>query len=733
MALADHLKTDHLNRAGLRLGLAVLLAGACLTVLGSGAARAGEGVSRTGPTTAVTWSVQPTPKIPDPHGGLSGISCTSQSFCVSAGGPYTAAIWNGTSWRKQRLPGSILPSAVSCTSPAYCAVVGVVEDPYGNTTTEIIAWNGTKWAVQPSPAFAFLNGVSCSSPSACMAVGDTYDPNSQLLPRVERWNGTTWSMVANPKENSSGELDAVSCSSAAACTLTGYTAKARTDTPLIERWNGSSLVLQQAAQPPSVDSSVIEGVSCPGNDACIAVGNVDSRQPYIEIWDGTTWTAMASPAIAGQLFGVSCTAITACTAVGAPIETNAPAVAEQLSGSTWSMEQVPAPGGSSEPRLDGVSCPLATDCMAVGGYTSWSHDDKSLAEQWNGTQWAIQAAPNDPTRPLGSFSGVSCATASDCTAVGGFTSSDYSLVPLGETWNGTGWTISNPRPFSLGAVPAAVSCPAASMCMAVGGHNGGDDGSYPWAAVQNGTTWVTVNPPPPSGIHTIAELTGVSCASATYCIAVGSDYSVSGGQVSQLPLAYAWNGTTWTAMTMPAVTTGYLSGVSCTSATWCVAVGDGSSSWLAEVWDGTAWTVMPTSGSPAIYAVSCSSAVACTAVGDAHVARQATIERWDGVSWTAQRPALSPPGYKYAVLDGVSCALATACTAVGYYWSGESSGTTKSFIQAWDGTGWTAEQSPATGYGDLASVSCTSPTVCTAVGTTKATSIWEKPLAERSG
>jgi hypothetical protein len=202
------------------------------------------------------------------------------------------------------------------------------------------------------------------------------------------------------------------------------------------------------------------------------------------------------------------------------------------------------------------------------------------------------------------------------------------------------------------------------------------------------------------------------------------------GNSPQNPLAYAWNGTKWTAQPPPA-TGGFLNGVSCTSAASCIAVGDGAT-WLAETWNGQTWTPMPTSGSPGIDAVSCSSATACTAVGISDGAGQAAIERWDGTTWTAQQAALAPPGFSIAQLNGVSCASATACTAVGYYWNGQDNNTTHAFIQAWDGTSWTATQAPDTGFGELNSVVCTAPSACIAVGAQKVNSINEEPLAESS-
>ena len=94
------------------------------------------------------------------------------------------------------------------------------------------------------------------------------------------------------------------------------------------------------------------------------------------------------------------------------------------------------------------------------------------------------------------------------------------------------------------------------------------------------------------------QLEGVSCASATDCMAVGSYYQVALG-VRQT-LVEAWDGATWAVVPSPSLApASELVGISCVSATHCVAVGSSGSAegnslptnrTLVEVWDGSAWT-----------------------------------------------------------------------------------------------------------------------------------------------
>jgi hypothetical protein len=96
------------------------------------------------------------------------------------------------------------------------------------------------------------------------------------------------------------------------------------------------------------------------------------------------------------------------------------------------------------------------------------------------------------------------------------------------------------------------------------------------------------------------------------------------------PLAEGWAGTTWNVQPTPDITYvedpwgggGYLTGVSCTSRTFCVAVGGTTSEILTrplvEQWDRTGWMIESTPGWPqdgALVGVSCPSSNACFAVG----------------------------------------------------------------------------------------------------------------------
>jgi hypothetical protein len=334
-----------------------------------------------------------------------------------------------------------------------------------------------------------------------------------------------------------------------------------------------------------------------------------------------------------------------------PTATSAPATVPR------GIEPTPNPTGALASYLSAVSCASATACTALGGYTSSADTNLTLAEAWNGKTWTIEPTAT----PKGaSLSSVSCTSATACTAVGGGLGGT-----LAEAWNGKTWAI-EPTPNPTGARSSdlvAVSCTSATACTAVGDSveqaGRGTQASLGLAEAWNGKRWAIEPTPTSYG----ASLSAVSCTSATACTALG------GGPGA--PLAEAWNGKTWALEFTPSPNGESLSGVSCTSATACTAVGGGGlGGTLAEAWNGKRWAIepTPTSYGASLSAVSCTSATACTAVGDDtnFVTGVTLAETWNGKTWAIE-PTPDPTRAQYSGLGGVSCTSAEACTAVGDY------------------------------------------------------------------
>ena len=87
---------------------------------------------------------------------------------------------------------------------------------------------------------------------------------------------------------------------------------------------------------------------------------------------------------------------------------------------------------------------------------------------------------------------------------------------LAESWNGIAWTLQPTPSPNGGSELDVVSCPATTNCAAVGDEGGA---SATLTEAWNGAKWTVVPSPSPGLAKNIVD--GVSCASATGCLAVG--------------------------------------------------------------------------------------------------------------------------------------------------------------------------------------------------------------------
>src|SRR6185437_936096 len=271
-----------------------------------------------------------------------------------------------------------------------------------------------------------------------------------------------------------------------------------------------------------------------------------------------------------------------------------------------------------------------------------------------------------------------------------------------------------------------VSCPRARDCVAVGSA-----GDRTLVERWTGHRWRIQA----SGSRRAGFLTAVSCSSPSVCVAVGST-------ASNRALAESWNGNRWVIQHLRSPGDSLLTGVSCPSPTDCTAVGnagpDGGGKTFAERWTKGRW-VRQRTRSPAfasfLFAVSCSSPDACTAVGYDDTMNTYPVktlaERWNGRRWTLQ--ATSNPSGLVSELAGISCPSSSDCTAIGTYFPRRG---VPVLAERWNGKQWAAQATPNPNGrlhgGQLNGVSCPSPTNCSAVGSyIRLPDGLEQTLAER--
>ncbi len=325
----------------------------------------------------------------------------------------------------------------------------------------------------------------------------------------------------------------------------------------------------------------------------------------------------------------------------------------------WTTATLPLPAGAdpnSTVSVLGVTCASESFCIAGGKFSepatlSVAHP---LIDAWDGTRWTNQTAPAG----IAALTSVSCGMPSQCVAVGEL--SGGSRAASSVIWNGSGWT-AHAMPIPPNVLPEvsieSVSCASTGYCEAVG--TGGQNvapGMVPIAEQWNGSAWVAQAAATP---QEDAWLYGVSCSAATYCVAVGQQAKPFAWEA----LAEIWNGSTWAEVSTPSVSSnfGRLFGVSCTTETSCTAVGARGAGYegepacpITELWDGSNWKldIPPTCTGPTAN-VSCWAATGCLANFSGDEAYE-----WNGAAWTTEVTGLLATGG-----GPLSCPSATFCVA----------------------------------------------------------------------
>lgn len=353
---------------------------------------------------------------------------------------------------------------------------------------------------------------------------------------------------------------------------------------------------------------VLNATSCVAG-GCVGVGEEDLTEhvalPFVERQVGGVWQrdSVLQPSRTtmrvSALNEVSCWSATGCVAIGTffPSCCDEKAFAEVLAGSGWQLQRHV---GSSGFQPNALSCPGARFCMSVGDGA-----DRASVVQWNGRRWSRDRTPDpntDPNTDLESgqtvnLTAVSCPETHDCVAVGTWAPPALTTYrvqapnrPLGEIYHDGTWVIqplAARKHFTYDMT--SVSCPTATECMAVGSSGAVHARSHsaaraqPFAELWDGFHWVTQRLPEATRS---GSLDSVSCASATSCIAIGTN-------LESVPATFAdgWNGRSWTQQVLPLVAqTAHPPSVDafCTSSRTCTAA--------AWAWPQTTPTLVQSAG-----------------------------------------------------------------------------------------------------------------------------------------
>jgi hypothetical protein len=612
---------------------------------------------------------------------------------------------------------------------------------------------GQTWMIPavPGPAgakSADLAGVSCASAEVCIAAGHYVNSSSVEVPLAEKWNGTEWTLKEpkTPSGAKSTSLAGVSCPSAEVCITAGhYVNSSSVEAPLAEKWNGTEWELKEPKTPSGAKSTALAGVSCTSATVCIAAGHyVNSSSveaPLAEKWNGTEWTiqttAVSKEVSHSKLSGIVCTLGEACVGVGSDVTSTGIEVSlveSYVAHAPYVATEAAANVDGTEATLHGIVDPEGQATIyhfEYGKTTSYGTSLPVPSVEFRGDSSSDLEVENAITglEPEVTYHFRISATNNVSTAYG----SDHTFTTTPQ------WSLLEPAGPAEAkyATLHSISCASSIACISVGRYKKSSGGLLTLAEQWNGAEWITQSTSNPSGAVE-SLLSGVSCSSSTACTAVGVYEKTVG---TPLTLAERWNGMEWKIQETPNPTEGDhgLIGVSCASASFCMAVGSGRSSTnedksYAERWNGTEWTLqsMPSGewSEVDIEAISCTSSSECTAVGRAHEGPRTEgdhyniVEHWNGTEWKIETvPFGSSAEETFSELDGISCSTSTNCTAVGRYLPEVSEALTltgeSTLALHWNGTEWTHQSTPnpSSFYeSTLSGVSCFSGSACMAVG-----------------
>jgi hypothetical protein len=374
-------------------------------------------------------------------------------------------------------------------------------------------------------------------------------------------------------------------------------------------------------------------------------------------------------------------------------------------GVTWAGAGVTLPsnaGPGNVSELDATECPAPGNCVAIGDYQINPAVEAGLIEIQHGGSWTATEAPLPAgvgSSPVVDLLNISCPTVGSCVVVGFYRGTDDEEQGLVLTQQGNSWnalTVPLPADAATGSVMFSVSCAVPGSCAATGIYDDTSDHVQGVLLVEQNGSWRATQAPLPeaAAADSTVELISVSCAGPASCVAVGI-YENGGGEVG---LIERLSGGTWepaSAVSPIAGSESALEDVSCASATFCTAVGADAvgpdEKAIANIITPGAVTAasvpLPanagSNGSEdesALLGVSCPTATYCAAVGAYDTTTVGSglaplVETYSGGSWAPAAPSgVSLDPSDESVLYGVSCSWPGSCTGAGV--SGLSSGDT---------------------------------------------------------
>jgi hypothetical protein len=311
-------------------------------------------------------------------------------------------------------------------------------------------------------------------------------------------------------------------------------------------------------------SPTFAAVRCPSNAVCVALTdsgkvfttrNASATQPTWKMTAGLTVIGTEESSEQSSAYNLSCPSVHLCVTTqlfGKVLTTSDPTGP----ASAWHAVDIQPSGVDAEAKIDSISCPSVSMCVA--GINEWSNEEGGgtsldIATTTNPTgpasAWSIAASPAnaDYLTELACSPGGLCAGGDDGTGV---------LATAHVATGASGWS----RVASLPAQLDYVACPSVSLC--VGAIDNGRL-AYSTAPATTGR-WRT------GSLASGRYVTTVSCSGTHFCGATGGDKN---HPTAVLTSTHPGQTAGW-AFSSFSARGDRLTGISCRSSAFCIAVGD---------------------------------------------------------------------------------------------------------------------------------------------------------------
>ncbi len=246
---------------------------------------------------------------------ITGVSCPTTTLCVAvdaAGNVLhsTDPIGGAGKWSKPVQidkatlsgGGDVGLASISCPTIALCVAVD-------NSANGQVAWtttptgSATAWTLAPVAANTTLDSVACASDTLCVIAG-----SNRFLTAKPTSGASSWK-AGGALTSSSSMISSLACITTKLCVSVGYgnagTGLSSASSSLASSspvWGTTALI---GSNPPAQNTQLIDSVSCPHTNLCIAVDGASnlytSTSPVRGVWSAAKALKKASQATASWI------------------------------------------------------------------------------------------------------------------------------------------------------------------------------------------------------------------------------------------------------------------------------------------------------------------------------------------------------------------------------------------------------------------------------------------------